>query len=75
MDLLDLADQKLLLSVKKDVPVGVYSKIRLIIAYIHPEGGTGPCADEDLEIKLPSGKIDLNPRENFATDEAKEIRT
>ena len=65
VDLLDLADQKLLLSVKKDVPAGVYSKIRLVISYIHPEGGTGPCADEDLEIKLPSGKIDLNPRENF----------
>jgi hypothetical protein len=65
VDLLDLADQKLLLSVKKNVPADVYSKIRLIIAYIHPEGGTGPCADEDLEIKLPSGKIDLNPRENF----------
>jgi hypothetical protein len=65
VDLLDLADQKLLLSVKKDVPAGVYSKIRLIIAYIHPQGGDGPCADEDLEIKLPGGKIDLNPRENF----------
>jgi hypothetical protein len=65
VDLLDLKDQKFLLSVKKDVPIGFYSKIRLIIAYIHPEGGTGPCADEDLEIKLPSGKIDLNPRENF----------
>jgi hypothetical protein len=65
VDLLDLADQKLLLSVKKKVPAGVYSKIRLIIAYIRPEGGSGPCADEDLEIKLPSGKIDLNPRENF----------
>lgn len=65
VDLLDLADQRLLLSVKKNVPAGVYSKIRMIIAYIHPEGGTGPCADEDLEIKLPSGKIDLNPRKNF----------
>ena len=42
VDLLDLADQKLLLSVKKNVPAGVYSKIRLIIAYIHPQGGTRP---------------------------------
>jgi len=56
VDLLDLAVQKLLLSVKKKVPAGVYSKIRLIIAYIRPEGGSGPCADEDLEIKLPSGQ-------------------
>jgi len=71
VDLLDLKDQKLLLTVKKNVPAGFYSKIRLIIAYIHPEGctdpeeGACPCADEYLEIKLPSGKIDLNPRENF----------
>ena len=65
VDLLDLKDQKFLLTVKKNVPAGFYSKIRLIIAYIHPEGGTGPCTDTDLEIKLPSGKIDLNPRENF----------
>ncbi len=65
VDLLELRDQKLLLSVKKKVPPGVYSKIRLIITYIRPEGGTGPCTDTDLEIKLPSGKIDLNPRENF----------
>ena len=73
VDLLDLADQKLLLSVKKNVPAGVYSKIRLIIAYIRPEGGSGPCADEDLEIKLPSGKIDLNPRENFRVAPGKSL--
>ena len=73
VDLLDLSDQKLLLSVKKNVPAGVYSKIRMIIAYIRPEGGTGPCADEDLEIKLPSGKIDLNPRKNFRVAPGKSI--
>lgn len=66
VDLLDLKDQELLLTVKKNVPAGLYSKIRLIIADIYVEGNPDtPCANGNLEIKLPSGKIDLNPRENF----------
>ena len=27
--------------------------------------GTGPCAGEEMEVKLPSGKIDLNPQGGF----------
>jgi len=61
-DLLDLRDQDLLVTVKDRVPVGTYSKIRLEIADIEAEDldDNAPCSS--IEIKLPSGKIDLNPR-------------
>ncbi|MBW2411918.1 MAG: DUF4382 domain-containing protein, partial [Deltaproteobacteria bacterium] len=65
VDLLDLKDQKFLVACKKNVPPGVYSKIRLEIIEVYTEGGTGPCADGYPELKLPSGKIDLNPRGSF----------
>lgn len=43
------------------MPAGRYEKIRLFVPKIESEGGT--C---DLElIKLPSGKIDLNPQGSF----------
>lgn len=59
IDLLDLRDQDMLLTVNEQIPAGEYGKIRLIIAGIIPEGGTGECSD--FEVKLPSGKIDLVP--------------
>lgn len=65
VELLELRDQDFLLTVKKRVPAGWYSKIRLEVNDIQAEGG--PCAD--LELKLPSGKIDLNPQGEF------EVRT
>ncbi|NIM96992.1 MAG: DUF4382 domain-containing protein [candidate division Zixibacteria bacterium] len=61
VDLLELEDEDFLLTVKKDVPARLYEKVRLRISEITVEGG--PCTD--MEIKLPSGKIDLNPREPF----------
>ena len=60
VNLLELRDEDLLLSVKKRVPAGYYSKIRLVIDDIWSEGG--PCDEPDKYFKLPSGKIDLNPR-------------
>jgi len=60
IDLLDLRDQDFLLTVKKRVPAGWYSKIRLEVKDIWCEGG--PCDT----FKLPSNKIDLNPRDDFA---------
>ena len=63
IDLLTLQEQDLLLTLNKSVPVGTYEKIRLEINDIEPEGGTGPCTD--LEVKLPSGKIDLLPKEKI----------
>jgi len=61
VDLLAYRDEDFLLGIKDDVPAGRYEKIRLEVASIEAEGG--PCALE--MIKLPSGKIDLNPRGGF----------
>ncbi|MGC8811932.1 MAG: DUF4382 domain-containing protein, partial [bacterium] len=64
LDLLEYRDEDYLLTIKKDVPAGLYAKIRLGIRDISVEPKDGaPCSN--LEIKLPSGKIDLNPREPF----------
>ncbi len=61
IDLLKFRDDDFLFTVKDSVPAGRYEKIRLFVPKIESEGGT--C---DLElIKLPSGKIDLNPQGSF----------
>ena len=65
IDLLELRDEEFLLKVKRDVPAGVYEKIRLRVAEITADGGTNEVPCTNIEIKLPSGKIDLNPREPF----------
>jgi hypothetical protein len=60
VDLLDLRDEDLLLTVHKKIPSGYYEKIRLKITHVEAE------PDQGCEyIKLPSGKIDLNPRGGF----------
>jgi len=59
VNLLELRDEDFLLTVKKRVPAGWYSKIRLEVKDIWSEGG--PCDS----FKLPSNKIDLNPRGAF----------
>ena len=67
VDLLEYRDEDYLLTVKNGVPAGSYAKIRLKVKDIEVEptqGSTAPCSS--LEIKLPSGKIDLNPRESFS---------
>jgi hypothetical protein len=61
IDLLAYRDEDFLLGVRHNVPAGRYEKIRLEVASVEAVGG--PC---ELElIKLPSGKIDLNPRGGF----------
>jgi hypothetical protein len=62
-------DEPFFLTLKNEVPAGTYSKIRLEIENIEIQGG--PCADKN--IKLPSGKIDLNPRGGFHVDEGETI--
>jgi hypothetical protein len=62
VDLLAYRDEDFILTVKRNVPAGKYAKIRLEISHIEAEG-TGDCSE--FEIKLPSGKIDLNPRKSF----------
>lgn len=65
IDLLDLRDQDFLLTLNEKVPVGTYSKVRMKISGINAVGG--PC--EDMEIDLPSGKIDINPQGSFTVEE------
>ena len=65
IDLLDLRDQDMLFTIKKDVPARRYDKIRLKIKDIYPvpkPGAVNACDKINMEIKLPSGKIDLNPQ-------------
>jgi hypothetical protein len=59
IELLDLRDQDFLLTVKKSVPAGWYSKVRLEVKDIWSEGGLCDY------FTLPSSRIDLNPRGNF----------
>jgi hypothetical protein len=61
VDLLDLREEDYLVTIRNNVPAGVYTKIRLGVSKIEPQGG--PCAD--MTVKLPSGRIDLDPREPF----------
>jgi hypothetical protein len=62
VDLLEFRDDEFLFTLKHGIPAGTYEKIRLGIAGIEPVG-EGPC--EEMEVKLPSGKIDLGPRGTF----------
>lgn len=59
INLLELRDEDFLLTIKKRVPAGWYSKIRLEVKDIWAVGG--PCGT----FKLPSNRIDLNPRGDF----------
>lgn len=63
VDLLDLRDENLLLTINDDIPAGQYSKIRLKIKGTVEVEGTGDCTE--LDVKLPSGKIDLHPDAPF----------
>jgi hypothetical protein len=73
VDLLEYQDEDYLLRVKRDVPAGQYSKIRLQVSDIEPTPkdptNPPPCAKLDIDTKLPSGKIDLNPREPFTVSQ------
>jgi hypothetical protein len=57
IDLLDHQDRPFLLTVK-EIPTGTYNQIRLIADYVESTGG--PC--DDLDIKIPSGVIKVNPQ-------------
>ena len=65
VDLLSYRDDEDFLLTLKQIPAGIYKKIRLGISDIDPVGG--PCTDMEI-IKLPSGKIDLLPRETFEVE-------
>jgi hypothetical protein len=65
VDLLALREHVKLLVVKQEVKPGYYSKIRLHISrlVLVKENVSGPPITQ--EVKIPSGKVDLNPKGTF----------
>jgi Domain of unknown function (DUF4382) len=63
VDILSYQNTDYLLTLNRNVPVGTYNKIRLEVSDVRAVGGD--CDADGIEIKLPSGKIDLNPRGTF----------
>jgi hypothetical protein len=68
IDILDYRSEDFLLKVKKDVPAGQYTKIRLLVSKIELDPSALSSIGNDIEVKLPSGKIDLNPRAPFTVE-------
>jgi hypothetical protein len=65
IDILDHRDEDFLLKIHRSVPAGQYSKIRLRVTDIELVPTAASAIGSDIEVKLPSGKIDLNPRDPF----------
>jgi hypothetical protein len=65
IDILDYRDEDFLLKIHRSVPAGQYSKIRLQVSDIELVPTAASTIGSDIEVKLPSGKIDLNPRDPF----------
>jgi hypothetical protein len=65
IDILDYRDDDFLLKIHRSVPAGQYSKIRLQVSDIELVPTAASAIGSDIEVKLPSGKIDLNPRDPF----------
>ncbi len=61
IDLLSLETEAMLFTMVKDVQVGWYNKIRLNISKVELVN----FDDTRIEVDVPSGKIDLNPRGTF----------
>lgn len=60
-DLLAYRDEDFLLRLNENVPVGTYEKVRLKVLRVEAQGGE--CNEMDIDV--PSGKIDLNPQGSF----------
>lgn len=65
VDLLEYREENFLLTLSRNVPAGSYSKVRLQVSNIELVPKEGSAIGSDIEVKLPSGKIDLNPRGAF----------
>ena len=65
IDLLQHREEDFLLTIKRNVPAGTYSKIRLRVSNIELVPKADSAIGSNIEVKLPSGKIDLNPRGAF----------
>ncbi len=62
VDLLDLPGEACLFAVSDQIPAGSYHKIRLQVSALELFDAAGEPVGP---VKLPSGKIDLNPRGSF----------
>jgi len=65
VDLLEYREEDFLLTLSRNVPAGSYSKIRLQVSDIELVPKAGSAIGSNIEVRLPSGKIDLNPRGSF----------
>jgi hypothetical protein len=68
IDLLDHRSEDFFLTIHKKVPAGTYTKIRLRVTNIELVPTATSSIGSDIEVKLPSGKIDLNPRGPFTVE-------
>jgi hypothetical protein len=71
VDILSYQETDYLLTLNRNVPVGTYNKVRLEVSDVRAVGGD--CDADGIEIKLPSGKIDLNPRGTFQVVEGEAL--
>jgi len=66
VDILKYREKDFLFTVRDRVPAGFFNKIRLEVSKVEAEAKPGlnpvPC---EKNIKLPSGKVDLNPQGGF----------
>jgi hypothetical protein len=74
VDLLKYREKDFLFTIRHKVPAGCYTKIRLevskVIAQAKSDLDPVPC---ETNIKLPSGKVDLNPRGGFCVKSGKTL--
>lgn len=71
LDLLKYRDDDFLLTLNENVPAGKYVKLRLRISKAEAETDGDACVE--MELKVPSGKIDLNTREAIEVRQGSEL--
>ena len=75
VDLLKYREKDFLFTIRHKVPAGCYSKIRLEVSKViaEPKSDLDPAPPCTTNIKLPSGKVDLNPRGGFCVKSGKTL--
>jgi hypothetical protein len=75
VDLIKYREKDFLFTIRHKVPAGCYSKIRLEVSKViaEPKPGLVPVPPCSYNIKLPSGKVDLNPRGGFCVKPGKTL--
>ncbi len=74
-NLLAYREKDFLFTVRDDVPAGFYNKIRLEVSKVTAEAKSelDPVPPSEDNIKLPSGKVDLNPKGGFYVKSGKTL--